>query len=79
MSPLILFDSLGWIGAVCVLVPYALVSTGRLSGTTPVFRNLNIVGGVLLMTDAWYHRNYPSVAVNAIWIVIGFYAMRRVR
>jgi hypothetical protein len=73
----VVFDGLGWIGAVVVLVPYALVSTGRLAGTTSTFRTLNIVGGLLLLVDAWYHLNYPSVAVNALWIVIGLYAMRR--
>lgn len=73
----VVFDGLGWIGAVVVLVPYALVSTGRLAGTTSTFRTLNIVGGLLLMVDAWYHANFPSVAVNALWIVIGLYAMKR--
>jgi len=77
VSPLLVFDGLGWIGAICVLVPYALVSTGRLSGTDPVFRGLNIVGGVLLMVNAWYHMAYPSLAVNAIWIAIGLYTMTR--
>jgi hypothetical protein len=77
LSALLIFDGLGWIGAVCVLVPYALVSIGRLAGTAVAFRAPNIVGGLLLMADAWYHRNYPSVAVNAIWIAIAVYATKR--
>lgn len=76
-TPLVIFDGLGWVGAACVLVPYALVSTGRLSGTAPSFRVFNIVGGVLLMLNTWYHRAYPSMIVNVIWIAIGFYAMTR--
>jgi len=75
--PLELFDGLGWVGAVCVLVPYALVSTGRLSGTAASFRILNVVGGVLLMLNTWYHRAYPSMIVNVIWIAIGLYSMTR--
>jgi hypothetical protein len=77
LSSLLIFDGLGWIGAVSVLVPYALVSTGRLSGTATSFRVLNIAGGVLLMLNAWYHTAYPSFAVNALWIAIGLYAMMR--
>jgi len=79
LSRLLVFDGLGWIGAACVLVPYALVSTGRLAGTATAFRLFNVVGGVLLMLNAWYHTAYPSLAVNAIWITIGLYtlSMRR--
>ncbi len=77
LSPLLIFDGLGWIGAVSVLVPYALVSTGRLPGTATLFRALNIAGGILLMLNAWYHTAYPSVAVNALWIAIGLYSMMR--
>ena len=79
LSALLVFDGLGWIGAVSVLVPYALVSTGRLSGTAPLFRTLNIAGGILLALNAWYHRAYPSLAVNTLWIAIGLFAMRRTK
>jgi hypothetical protein len=79
LSSLLVFDGLGWIGAASVLVPYALVSTGRLSGTATSFRVFNIAGGILLMLNAWYHTAYPSLAVNALWIVIGLYAMTRGR
>ena len=77
LSSRLFVDGLGWIGAVSVLVPYALVSIGRLSGTATSFRVLNIVGGILLLINAWYHTAYPSVAVNGLWIAIGLYAMTR--
>jgi hypothetical protein len=73
----LIFDGLGWIGAVCVLVPYALVSVGRWSGTSARFRALNVAGGVCLMLNTWYHRAYPSAAVNVVWILIGGYAALR--
>jgi hypothetical protein len=50
-----------------------------MAGTALSFRTLNIVGGVLLMLNAWYHHAYPSLAVNALWIAIGLYAMWRGR
>ena len=76
-TPLLIFDGLGWIGALCVLIPYALVSVGRLLGTAPLFRNLNIIGAVFLMLNTWYHRAYPSTIVNVVWILIGIYAAAR--
>jgi len=74
-----IFDAFGWVGAACVVIPYALVVTGRLAGTTTAFRVANIVGGILLLLNTWYHAAYPSAAVNVVWIVIGVYALVRRR
>jgi hypothetical protein len=74
---LALADALGWIGAVCVVVPYALASVGRLAGTTTWYRVLNIVGGFLLMINTWYHAAFPSVIVNVVWTIIGVYSLTR--
>jgi hypothetical protein len=78
-SSTLFFDILGWLGAACVVIPYALVVTGRLAGTTTTYRAANIVGGVLLMLNTWYHEAYPSAAVNVLWIAIGVYAISRRR
>ncbi len=68
-------DALGWVGAACVVVPYALVSVGRLAGTTTTYRTLNVTGGVLLLLNTWYHASYPSALVNIVWIAIALYAL----
>jgi hypothetical protein len=72
-----LIDALGWLGAACVLVPYALVSTGKLAGTSATFGGLNVLGGVLLLINTWYHQAYPSAAVNIIWTAIAIFALTR--
>ena len=77
ISSSMVVDSLGWVGAACVLLPYALVSTGRLTGTSRTFVILNIAGGVLLFVNTWYHQAYPSAVVNVIWTAIGLYAIAR--
>ncbi len=69
-----LYDGLGWVGALCVVVPYALVSVGKMAGTSAPYRILNIVGGVLLMLNTGYHHAWPSVIVNLVWTAIGLYA-----
>ena len=54
-SPTLVFDILGWVGAASVVIPYGLVVTGRIAGTTTAYRAANIVGGVLLLLNTWYH------------------------
>jgi hypothetical protein len=72
-----LVDGLGWVGAAAVVAPYALVSIGRLSGTSLAFAILNVFGGVLLLLNTWYHEAYPSAVVNVVWTAIGVFAIAR--
>ena len=74
-----LIDIIGWIGAVLLLLAYALVSYKRLPGDSVRFQLLNLSGGVLLAANSAYHGALPSVAVNAVWIVIGLTALLRAR
>jgi hypothetical protein len=64
-------DAAGWIGAALLLTAYALVSSKRLEGGSVPYQLLNLGGGVLLALNSAYHGALPSVAVNAVWIVIG--------
>jgi hypothetical protein len=74
-----LIDLAGWIGAVLLLAAYALVSNRTLAGDSMRFQLLNLSGGLLLAVNSAYHGALPSVAVNAVWIVIGLAALLRAR
>jgi hypothetical protein len=74
-----LIDILGWIGAILLLLAYALVSNRKLAGDSVRFQLLNLSGGLLLAANSAYHGALPSVAVNAVWIVIGMVALLRAR
>jgi hypothetical protein len=45
----LLYDVLGWVGAVALLGAYALVSRGRVAGDGATFQVLNLVGAVGLL------------------------------
>lgn len=74
-----IIDILGWIGAALLLLAYALVSSRKLAGDSVRFQLLNLNGGVLLAANSAYHGALPSVAVNAVWIVIGLAALYHAR
>jgi hypothetical protein len=74
-----LIDLMGWLGAALLLLAYALVSNRRLAGDSARFQLLNLSGGVMLAINSGYHGALPSVAVNAVWIVIGLAALLRAR
>ena len=75
----ILIDMLGWIGTVLYLIAYALVSLKKVEGDSLLYQGLNILAGVLLITNSFYWKAYPSVGLNIAWIGIGLFALGRRR
>lgn len=78
-STTLFIDLAGWTGAALLLLAYALVSNRVLAGDSVRFQLLNLSGGLLLAANSAYHGALPSVAVNAVWIVIGLHALLRAR
>jgi hypothetical protein len=72
-------DLLGWIGAAALLLAYWMVSTRRAHGSAVSYQSLNLIGSVLVLVNSLYYGAHPSVAVNAVWIVIGLFALLTVR
>ncbi|MDP3186637.1 MAG: hypothetical protein Q8M58_15365, partial [Anaerolineales bacterium] len=67
----------GWLGVALFLVAYALVSTRKLEGDSVIYQVMNILGGILLITNSFYYRAMPSVGVNVAWIGIANFALAR--
>ena len=73
----VLADAAGWAGAVGLLAAYALLSTGRLTERGRLFQVLNLLGAAGLLMNGVYHGAWPSVGVNAVWLLIGALALLR--
>lgn len=70
-----LVDIVGWIGAIALLVAYALVSARRVEGDSTSYQSLNLVGSILLIVNTVYYRAYPSAFLNLVWGAIAVYAI----
>ena len=69
------FDTIGWAGAVALLIAYALISFKRLEGDSTTFQCLNIGGSVLLAANTIFYGSYPSTFVNLIWAGIAVFSI----
>ncbi|WGW11503.1 hypothetical protein LWF01_15620 [Saxibacter everestensis] len=69
-----LLSGFGWLGALCTVSGYALLSNGRIGPNSPLFQGLNIGGSILLCCSAAISQAWPSAAVNGLWILIGVQA-----
>ena len=71
-------DILGWIGAIALLVAYALISAKRVEGDSTGYQLLNLVGSFLLILNTLHYGAYPSSFLNLFWIAVALYALRKV-
>ncbi len=75
----LLMEIVGWLGALLVLLAYALVSTSRLEPRSVLYQALNIGGALGLVLNSGWNGAIPSATVNIIWIGIGVYALAQTR
>lgn len=68
-------DAIGWVGAACLLLAYARLSSGRLA-VGMRYHLLNLAGAGGLAVNGAFHQAWPSTALNLIWLGIGLIALR---
>jgi hypothetical protein len=75
MNNQVWFDAIGWVGAIALLVAYAMVSSKRLEGNSAAYQLLNISGSLLLAANTIFYGSYPSTFVNLIWAGIAVFSI----
>lgn len=70
------FEVLGWVGAIVVLAGYALFSLGRLPNG-PLYQVANLVGSICVSINVASHGALPSTIVNVVWAVIAVLVLSR--
>ena len=68
----------GWFGAGLILLGYLLVTTGKLTGKSPLFQWINVLGAAGFIVNGWWHDALPSTVLNVIWMLIGGVALWRI-
>ena len=72
-------EILGWSGALLILAAYLLLSMGRLTGRSALYQGMNVVGAAGFAVNGWWHGALPSASLNVIWLLIGAWALWRIR
>jgi len=73
----ILIEVLGWIASVLIVGSYALNITGKLSASSKIYVLANIIGGVFFVVNTFFHKAYPSMFVNVVWVIIAIYMISK--
>jgi hypothetical protein len=67
----------GWAAAALILGAYSLLSFGKIQARSHLYQVMNIIGAAGFIINCAYNSAWPSVALNVVWMGIGFYALRR--
>ena len=62
-----------------VLLAYALLSMGRLTGQSTTYQLMNVTGAAGFLVNGWWHGALPSASLNLIWMLIAAVALWRIR
>lgn len=73
----ILIEMLGWIASVLIVGSYALNITGKLPASSKIYVLANIIGGILFVVNTYFHKAYPSMFVNVVWVIIAIYMISK--
>lgn len=73
----IFIEMIGWIASLLIVGSYALNITGKLSATSVIYVIANIMGGIFFVINTYYHKAYPSMLVNACWVIIAIYMLSK--
>jgi hypothetical protein len=62
-----LFNAIGYVGAILYLLGYFLLSIRQISGHSYVFQLFNLFGAAGVTTAAVYNHDAPSILLNVAW------------
>lgn len=67
---MIIFDVLGWLGAVFLLIAYYLTSAQKLTQESIVLHLLNLMGAACIVLNTNYRGAFGPMTLNIIWFLI---------
>lgn len=74
-----IYEIIGWLGTLAVLIAYFLVSTKKITPTSKEYQFLNIFGAIAIIINSSIHHAIPSIGLNAVWLIIAIYALVKMK
>ena len=72
-----IFDILGWIGMVLVLLAYALLSTNKIENGK-LYQGLNLIAAILMAIGLYPTKAWFSFALQIVWALVALIAIIKI-
>ncbi len=69
------YDILGVLGVVVTIAAYILLQVERLRSDSFSYSMLNAIGASLILISLYYNFNFPSFAVEFVWLLISLFGI----
>jgi hypothetical protein len=69
------YDILGTLGVAVIILTYAMLQLGRIRSENVLYSILNAVGASLILVSLYFDFNFPSVVVEAFWLLISIFGI----
>ncbi|MEI7603889.1 MAG: hypothetical protein WCJ19_02620 [bacterium] len=75
-----MFDFIGWIGMIVLLLAYVLLSAGKLNSKSIIYHILNIIGSILITIFSYLLPNpaWPTMMLNIIFSLVGIFSVYKI-
>ncbi len=70
-----ILEFIGWLGAGCLLLGFALNLFQKIRADSTIYLLLNLTGSLLLLYNAYENGAFPFVAVNFVWVVFSAFKL----
>ncbi len=70
-----IFELIGWLGAILFILSYYLLSRGIWKQNQPKYHLANLAGSVCLIINAIHFRDTANILVNVVWAGIALMAI----
>ncbi len=73
-----LFDIIGWIGMILVLVAYVLLSTNKIKSGM-LYQILNLLAGIFMAIGLYPKNAWFSFTLQIIWAIVALVAIIKIK
>lgn len=74
-----LFDLLGNLGVVMILLAYIGLQLKRLPADAPAYSLLNAIGALLILISLYFDFNLSAIIIESCWLLISLYGLFKAR
>ena len=68
-------EGIGWVGSICFITAFYLVSRGVITGEGIAYNAINLAGGMSYAVYATLTTAWPVLALEVVWISIALVAL----
>lgn len=73
-----IYDIVGWIGMIIVLIAYALLSTDKIKNGI-LYQSLNLIAGILMAIGLFPKNAWFSFTLQIIWAIIALITIIKIK